>query len=367
MGFWKDIAPLGGSSPVRCYPNYVLPGGAMYVYGDWLGGRVPSYDALMTYEPDGTTPITPATYDGVLADYTDYADITLTGGQVFVTKVIRHDIVTGRQTFVRGSAGVEIQREKFIIVDPEAPLSGDFYYTAYLDNGGVYSSRPCRAVYEVREPAGPHCVPVLISDPLVVPSMQWIDLLSIDPLSYPPRNELKDIIARSAPVALSGVRSTARTTFHFLTRTLDQRHKLLELFMPGRILLYRNPNPGYPENHWYISVGDVTENRVHPDHAQPMRKWDVEVAVVDRPEGILVPASDRIYLDVREFEPDGRTPITPDTYQGVLDDYGDYLTVLLGGRGGGAAIGHGVSPQHLVYGGGRYPTTRSVETSWSLV
>lgn len=367
MSFWRDIAPAGGWRTIRCYPNYTLPGGAMYIYGDGLTGCVKTYTDFMTYEPDGVTPITPNSYAGVLTDYPRYENIACLDGSLVVAEIIRVDHGSGRRTPVRGSAGAAIVRQKFIVVDPEAPLTEKFHYEVLLSNGATYTTDPCEAVYEVKSPRGPHCVPVLVSDPLIVTSMQWVDLMSIDPLSYPSRQELKDIISRYSPVALSGLRSTARTAFHFLTRTLAERQQLLNLFMPGRVLLYRNPNAGYPENNWYIAVGDVTENRVHPDHARPERKWDVEVAVVDRPDGILVPAPDRTYVDVREYEPDGHTLIDPDTYTGVRDDYGDYLTILFGGRGGGSTVaGENVDPSRLVYGGGRYPTRAAARTSWSL-
>lgn len=367
MGFWQDIAPLGGHDTVRCYPNYTLPGGAMYVYGNGLSGRVPTYYALRTFEPDGVTPINPDNYvPGLTSDYATYGDISGLGLDNHVLKIVRHDSSSGKQTVVRGSVGIEIRNSRFIAVDPEAPLNQKFYYEVTTDVG-TYKTSPCMAHQGPHRPSAPRCVPVLISDPLVIGSSQWLDLLSIDPLSYPARLELKDVISRYAPVALSGVRSTARTTFHFLTRTLEQRERLLNLFMPGRILLYRNPNAGYPENNWYIAVGDVTENRIHPDHSRPERKWDIEVAVVDRPDGLLTPATDRTYADVRDFEPDGSTPITPDTYQGVHDDYGDYLTVLLGGKGGGSSVaGTRVQMSNLIYGGGRFPTKDAVRTSWSL-
>ena len=368
MGFWQDIAPLGGYDTVRCYPNYTLPGGAMYIYGDGLSGRVANYLDLRTYEPDGVTPITPDNYvPGLTSDYATYGDITGLGLDNHVTKIIRHDLGSGTTTTVRGSGGVTIVRNKFIVVDPEAPLNQDFYYEVHTD-AGTYNTKHCSAGYQIVKPGSARCVPVLISDPVVVPWSQWVDLLSIDPLTYPPRRELKDVISRYAPVALSGVRSTARTVFHFLTRTLEQREHFLRMFMPGRILLYRNPNAAYPENNWYISVGELTETRIHPDHSRPERKWDVEVAVVDRPEGLLVPATDRTYIDVRDYEPDGSTPITPDNYQGVYDDYGDYLTILLGGAGGGSSVAAGsrVRMQNLVYGGGRYPTKSAVKTGWSL-
>jgi hypothetical protein len=341
----------------------------MYIYGDYVSGNIPTYDALMTYEPDGITPIAPDTYDGVEADYTDYDDIVANiSGDPTVDKIVRVDTTTGKQTIVRGSMGAPVMRGKFIVVDSEAPLNDEFHYVVYLSTGAVHRTAGCQVPSNRWPGVMDHCVPVLFSDPLVVRDMQWASLLSIDPLSYPARSSLKDVLNRHAPVALSGVRSTARTTFTVLTRTLDERRRLLDLFMPGRILLYRNPNPGYPENNWYIAVGEVTESRVHPDHARPERKWSIEVAVVDRPLGLLAAAEDRTYMDLRDYEPDGTTPIVPDNYKGVYDDYADYLTALLGGPGGGQSVTSRVASRDLIYQGGATSVTSKANAgSWSLL
>jgi hypothetical protein len=51
---------------------------ALLVAYNWDGKPtfdIRDYDALKTFEPDMVTPITPATYDGVKADYSDYNDI----------------------------------------------------------------------------------------------------------------------------------------------------------------------------------------------------------------------------------------------------------------------------------------------------
>jgi hypothetical protein len=72
-----------------------------------------------------------------------------------------------------------------------------------------------------------------------------------------------------------------------LTRTLLARTAVLEMFSPGRILLYRNPNPLYPETDWYLAIGEVEENRVIADASRPERSWTVPFVHVERPAGMI--------------------------------------------------------------------------------
>ena len=159
-----------------------------------------------------------------------------------------------------------------------------------------------------------------------------------------------------------------------MTRTLDERRELLELIASGRILLYRNPDPSYPEQLWYVSIGSVDEERIATDHREPHRRWNLEMVVVDRPVGKLVAAVDatRDYGTFRDKEPDGIQPITPATYgspnlDGAYSDYTDYVHVLLGGAAAGVrARGGPGAPKNMAYGNSTYPTIQAASTSWSL-
>lgn len=149
---------------------------------------------------------------------------------------------------------------------------------------------------------------------------------------------------------------------------------MLRMLATGRILLYRNPDPKYPEDNWYISVGSVTEERVSPDHRISYRKWTVEVVVVDRPVGALMSVkSNRTYETYMTKEPDGINPIAPNQYgspsdSGAVTDYSDYVHVLIGGASaevrGGRRSAAGSS---LTYGNSEYPTIQAAHTSWSLL
>ena len=261
---------------------------------------------------------------------------------------------------------------KFAVIDTAVPLNSGFHYEVTIEQHSgdapvVLTSDKCRYDSAATYPTDIPCVPVLLSDPLLPRVAMWLGLLRIDPLSYPARQDLKDVIGRNPPVQVSSARSTARTTFTFMTRTLEERQYLLNMFYPGRVLFYRNPDPRYPENNWYLAIGEVTEERIAPDHANPMRRWSVEVAVVDQPYGYVDITGSRTYDVLKTYEPDESTPITPPTYEGVKDDYNDYIDVLIGRRavGGGRYLG-AFTPKYI-YARGKYPTESAAETSWSLV
>lgn len=302
--------------------------------------------------------------------------------------VYRVDQVTGVKMLVRGGYGAAVTSQTVIVVDPEVPLGeaviyeivmmpngrGDPLRQSVLSAGCKYPDTSVN--FDVRL-----CEPVYLSDPLIPSFGSWFGLLGIDPLSYPSRSELYDVLGRSAPVAVSQRRSTARTTIRLLSDTLDLREDMLEMLAAGRILMLRNPDTRYPEKHWYVAVEDVSEERILTDHRDPRRRWVLNVAVVDRPVGYLaLVKNERIYTTYRTYEPDGRTPITPATYAGAYADYGDYVEVLLGGGTAASTLTGELDPETetetrrgdpyrlgaYAYGHSRYPTVEAAHTSWSL-
>jgi hypothetical protein len=318
---------------MSCEPNYNYTAGVMYVIGERISTGIRDYDTLRDFEPDGKNPLSPKTYDGIKAKYKNYDDIITGDGHVTSITRINAD---GTETPIRGAAHIDVENNSLVAIDMEAPLDQTFRYRVQMSNGVDETSGDCSLPTSIQYPTDPHCVPVLLSDPFHIGHMQWLNLLSIDTLSYPARRELMDVIGRGAPVAWSSTRSTARTTMRFLTRTLAERANLLSLFSPGRVLLLRNPDNAYPENNWYLSVGDVDEERVNPNHADPARRWEIEVAVVDRPTGIL---------DIYE-----------ETAQGLRSNTSDAAVVRTVIR----------DPDKEAYGVGRYPTTKAATSSWGL-
>lgn len=311
--------------------------------------------------------------------------LTVVGRDILGTEVdiYRYSTFSSTRSLIRGGYGVKVDLGSVIAVDPEVPLGETVVYEIVMMPDG----REVTATYESVKSGGcvaedtsdsfnndGKCEPVYLSDPLIPSFGYWFGLLGIDPLTHPPRSELFDVLGRAAPVAVSQMRSTPRTSIKLYTKTLGQRDELLGLLGAGRVLLLRNPDPSYPERHWYIAVGDVSEERILTDHRDSRRRWVLAVAVVDRPVGYLsLLNSNRYYQTYRDFEPDGVTPITPATYKGAYSDYNDYTAVLLGGRSAAATKAlmgdESTSDSRVmdhVYGDGRYPTTEAARTSWSL-
>jgi hypothetical protein len=333
QSFYVDQVSLAINVPTQASVYCELAGEwttapVMNIIGENFGEGMLSYFEVDTYEPDRVTPIDPVTYTGILADYTNYIDIMSNASAV--TKVTRIES-DGTRAVLQYMMPLSIEHGGFRLIDVEAPLDTSFYYEVILNNGVVMNTLECSIPttsiapsFEIR------CSAALISDPLSMSLSMWVALLSIDQLSHPGRRELFDVISRRYPISISDVRLTPRTQIRVATFTLDERKLLLNTLATGRILLLRIPDESYPESYWYISVGDVTEERMMRDHRRPERRWLLEVAVVERPYGLVTFNSNRVYNEVLNFEPDGVTPITPQTYQGVILDYADYLSVLIG-------------------------------------
>lgn len=177
------------------------------------------------------------------------------------------------------------------ILDTDPPFNTAFFYLVMgLDPTGksvlIHSIPGCPTVHTI--PYGDNianCVPVLLSDPAYPNLMAWAGLMSIDPLSYPARRELYEPYGRRYPVAVSNVRSGARTSIRLLTRTRAARAEMLAVTEGGGPICFRLVDHSYPEAEelLYISVGDITESRIFEDHRKDERIWTLEVAAVQRP------------------------------------------------------------------------------------
>jgi hypothetical protein len=166
-----------------------------------------------------------------------------------------------------------------------------------------------------------YCLPVFINDPVSPALAQWFSLISIDPLSYAARQTLYDVINRAPVTAVSQLRGWATGQFTLLTRTLAERSMTLNVFATGRIVYYRNPDPSFPENAWYLAVGNVNEARIGPDARRSERLWTVPFARVERPSGLIDAQSGVVWQTVKDDNAN---------WLAVAANNADWLQVLTG-------------------------------------
>ncbi len=162
------------------------------------------------------------------------------------------------------------------------------------------------------------CEPVLLADPVSTALGIWGGLLGIDTLTHAGRQSVFAILGRAQPVAVSQIRNWETGSLNLLTMTLAERTQMLKVLSPGRILLLRNPDKSYPEDNWYIGIGDVGEKRVLEDHRNPMRSWDIPFVRVERPVGLIENSSGRTWAEVEAYG----------TWQKVRDDFDSWLDLL---------------------------------------
>lgn len=340
---------------VFCTPNWNFPTGVMWIGGENLTGI--SVVDITRFDNNGSHQIITSPVD--LTNERIYNDLQFrnAAGNPVVSENTYDNLEQMYATYLDLQYG---HNGAFLINDGTVPLNTEFHYqVTILESDGVTTSvmttDTCYYDAALTYPADIPCVPVLLSDPLLPRFSLWVGLSSIDPLSYPARSDLKDIVYTDFPVALSSTRSTARTTMRFYTRTLGERETLLALLQTGRVIYLRNSNPAYPETNWYLAVGDLTETRVAADHAVPARRWSLEVARVDKPAGYVDITGLRTYETVRDKTPDQQSTLFPQTYQNILDSYDSYLDVYSGDLGWNAPSRSDYTAEDLTYGSNLYP------------
>jgi hypothetical protein len=163
------------------------------------------------------------------------------------------------------------------------------------------------------------CAPVLLSDPVNVSMAQWVGLLSIDALNYPSRQSVNQVISRGPAVVITQVRGWATGTLTVMTNTLAQRAQLLTVLQSGRVLLLRMPSTEFPENNWYLSIGDVTETRPIPMARVALRQWTLPFVRVERPTALIEASSGVTWQQLRD----------QGTWADVRASHTDWLDVIL--------------------------------------
>jgi hypothetical protein len=136
-------------------------------------------------------------------------------------------------------------------------------------------------------------LPVFLSDPVAPQLAQWFDLLEIGDLTFAARQQLFDVLGRAAAIAVNQKRgwATGRAAADDLHAGRGQMAE--RMFESGRILYWRNPDPRFPENGWWIAIGDVKAGPRRGTAAAwaPERIWEVPFVRVERPVGLISASS----------------------------------------------------------------------------
>lgn len=163
--------------------------------------------------------------------------------------------------------------------------------------------------------------PVLLSDPLDMNLWCWVGLLQVGDLTHPARQAVFQIINRPDPVANSQVRTWETGELQVITHTLQERARFLSIVSSGRVLILRNPHTEYPENNWYLAIGDITESRLIPNHRKYERAWTLPFVRVKQPVSIAARTPIRnTWQDVRGVGTWNQVRARWDSWQDVLVD-----------------------------------------------
>lgn len=124
------------------------------------------------------------------------------------------------------------------------------------------------------------------------------------------------------PQVVTDVRADREGDLTAVTWTADEADALNYLLDAGGALLIR-ARPGWGLDKAYVSVGDISEDRISRHGPQPIRRWVLPLTVVERPIGGMAGSAGRSWQDVKD------DPETT-TWDEVRTKYGSWLEVLQG-------------------------------------
>ena len=120
-------------------------------------------------------------------------------------------------------------------------------------------------------------------DPLCVPS-EGVFWQSLAEEQQATNAATFNINNQPEPVVVSKERSSVTSTLTLVSRTFQDRDRLITLLAPGSPLLFQAPDEfGLPDR--YLSVGASTISRILPDHRIPIRVVSLPHVVVAAPGG----------------------------------------------------------------------------------
>lgn len=171
--------------------------------------------------------------------------------------------------------------------------------------------------------------PVTVADPTVIgpytlPSQGWSWLkdpalpwrnVRLDEVgnvaveTFASRAGVFDVIDRARPIVVAARRQDRTTELVLTTAAESQRQGMLNILSSGQVLLLATP-AAYGWGNDYIHVGDVTETRLGTA-AEPSRRWQLPLTVVDRPVSLSYRPARMTWADVVSDYP---------TWSDVIDD-----------------------------------------------
>lgn len=210
-----------------------------------------------------------------------------TGDQADMS-VVRHDVVTGGLTPVRGLEGLTAG-QSVVVVDYEAPFDHEVGYFLYA---GAAPPLPAEPIGEeifpsslFRATCGVETMYLRwLFDPLN--QTQSFCLSPIGEVSYAPRVGVFPVIDRSDPVVVSDLQETARGTLRFVGRTNAEvvalRQILTKHTQPSLLSLPEHYMLG-TNGQLYFQPLAVREEWINPDNRIPQHALTVDYVEISPP------------------------------------------------------------------------------------
>jgi hypothetical protein len=240
--------------------------------------------------------------------------LTWNSAPIPATATVERVDATGYVTAVRGAERATLVVGAWVGDDFEAPLDVAFYYRATsADRPGEQLTS---ATYSIASGGS-----TWLKHPGKPFLNSKVTVGAAPSLTRPVAQGVFDVLGRSAPVAVTMRRNSARGELSLVTATDNERYVLLSLIDDGSPLYLQTP-AGFGIGNVYVAVGEVAENRIGGLGAVTDRLWSLPFTVIDRPIGPLI-ATGNSWNDLLGAYPTWSQALdTEGTWTGVLEGIG---------------------------------------------
>ena len=197
----------------------------------------------------------------------------------------------GVATTIRSGATMTLTNKTGTIVDFEAPMDVSLYYT--VSQVTPAGSETGTSSYFTLVSYGV----TWLKDPATSTYNMRIDYVEdLQTLTRDAQAGVFNIIDRRYPIVVATRRHGWHGDFVCHTATINQRTQMINLLSRGQVLLLSTPG-SYGIGNVYVSVGDVTEERVGKVY-ETFRRWTLPMTMVDRPAQLASTPLGNRWIDV---------------------------------------------------------------------
>jgi len=223
------------------------------------------------------TPFTPEVR--VTADEANHRALLLVVAKAGYTVEVVREVNGGLPQIVRGLDKIVMETDQQLFFDYEIPQGDQITYISVITDPSGKEFRSPPTYLEPQDYGGDIVFP--LNDPI---NALKIHIEKMSTLNWSVSQNVLKVWNRMDPIVVSGVRELPSGSVTFVTFTDRDRQTFLKMMRDGGVigLNPRKSDTGF-DGIAYLSLGQVTENRLVPRASDPMRRWDAQIQQVTAP------------------------------------------------------------------------------------